>query len=127
VPSPTTPPLRHTIAHARPAQRQIEAGVPAAPQLGCNRSHGLFRPCAANPARIKRNAGDVARNNTAHEGPQTMLEYLQTWLALKADRRAVTALEYGVIAGVLAVVVVTAFTTLGGGLNTAFTNISNQL
>jgi pilus assembly protein Flp/PilA len=61
------------------------------------------------------------------EGPQTMLEYLQTWLALKADRRAVTALEYGVIAGVLAVVVVTAFTTLGGGLNTAFTNISNQL
>ena len=56
-----------------------------------------------------------------------MIEYLKTWLELKTDRRAVTALEYGVIAGVLAVVVVTAFTTLGGGLNTAFTNISNQL
>jgi pilus assembly protein Flp/PilA len=56
-----------------------------------------------------------------------MLEYLNSWLALKTDRRAVTALEYGVIAGVLAVVVVTAFTTLGGGLNTAFTNISTQL
>jgi pilus assembly protein Flp/PilA len=39
----------------------------------------------------------------------------------------VAALEYGVIAGVLAVVVVTAFTTLGGGLNNAFTNISDQL
>jgi pilus assembly protein Flp/PilA len=56
-----------------------------------------------------------------------MTEYLKTWLELKTDRRAVTALEYGVIAGVLAVVVVTAFTTLGGGLNTAFTNIATQL
>jgi Flp pilus assembly pilin Flp len=52
-----------------------------------------------------------------------MIEYLKTWLELKTDRRAVTALEYGVIAGV----VVTAFTTLGTGLNTAFTNVSKQL
>ena len=58
---------------------------------------------------------------------QTMIEYLKTWMALKTDRRAVTALEYGVIAGVLAVVVVTAFTTLGNGLNNAFTSVSNQL
>ena len=58
---------------------------------------------------------------------KAMIEYLKTWLELKTDRRAVTALEYGVIAGVLAVVVVTAFTTLGTGLNTAFTNVSNQL
>jgi pilus assembly protein Flp/PilA len=39
----------------------------------------------------------------------------------------VTALEYGVIAGVLAVVVVAAFTTLGTGLNTAFSSISTKL
>jgi pilus assembly protein Flp/PilA len=57
----------------------------------------------------------------------TMIEYLKTWLELKVDRRAVTALEYGVIAGVLAVVVVTAFTTLGTGLNNAFTSVSAQL
>jgi len=56
-----------------------------------------------------------------------MIEYLKTWLELKTDRSAVTALEYGVIAGVLAVVVVTAFTTLGNGLNNAFTAVSNQL
>jgi len=56
-----------------------------------------------------------------------MMEYLKTWMALRTDHRAVTALEYGVIAGVLAVVVVTAFTTLGNGLNNAFTNIANQL
>ena len=56
-----------------------------------------------------------------------MIEYLKTWLELTVDRRAVTALEYGVIAGVLAVVVVTAFTTLGTGLNNAFSSVSNQL
>ena len=28
-----------------------------------------------------------------------MIEYVKTWLELKTDRRAVTALEYGVIAG----------------------------
>jgi pilus assembly protein Flp/PilA len=56
-----------------------------------------------------------------------MIEYVKTWLELKTDRRAVTALEYGVIAGVLAVVVVTAFNTLGSGLNTAFTTVSAKL
>jgi pilus assembly protein Flp/PilA len=57
----------------------------------------------------------------------TMIEYIKTWLQLKTDRRAVTALEYGVIAGVLAVVVVTAFNTLGAGLNTAFHSVATQL
>ena len=56
-----------------------------------------------------------------------MIAYLHTWITLKTDRRAVTALEYGVIAGVLAVVVVTAFNTLGTGLNAAFTSVSSQL
>jgi len=56
-----------------------------------------------------------------------MIEYLKTWLELKTDRRAVTALEYGIIAGVLAVVVVTAFNSLGSGLNNAFTTIATQL
>lgn len=56
-----------------------------------------------------------------------MIEYIKTWLQLKTDRRAVTALEYGVIAGVLAVVVVTAFNTLGAGLNTAFHSVATQL
>jgi pilus assembly protein Flp/PilA len=48
-----------------------------------------------------------------------MLSYLKTWLALKTDRRAVTALEYGLIAAVLGAVIVTAFTSLGTGLTTA--------
>jgi pilus assembly protein Flp/PilA len=57
----------------------------------------------------------------------TMIEYLKAWLELKTDRRAVTALEYGVIAGILAVVVVTSFNTLGNGLNRAFNHVGSQL
>ena len=37
-----------------------------------------------------------------------------------ADRRGVTAMEYGLIAGVLAVGLATAFTALSGRLTTAF-------
>lgn len=56
-----------------------------------------------------------------------MIEYLKTWAALRGDRRAVTALEYGLIAGVLAVAVVAAFNILGNGLENAFTNITGKL
>jgi pilus assembly protein Flp/PilA len=70
-------------------------------------------------------ASTIPTNNDRK--PTTMIEYMRTWLELKTDRRAVTALEYGVIAGVLAVVVVAAFTTLGTGLNAAFTSVSKQL
>ncbi len=37
-----------------------------------------------------------------------------------SDRRGVTAMEYGLIAGVLAVGLATAFTALSGRLTTAF-------
>ena len=39
-----------------------------------------------------------------------MYEYLKTWLELKTDRRAVTALEYGLIAAVIIAVCARRFT-----------------
>ena len=56
-----------------------------------------------------------------------MIEYLKTWLALKTDQRAVTALEYGLIAAVLVATVMVGFGTLGGDLKTQFENIGNSL
>lgn len=47
--------------------------------------------------------------------------------ALRKDTRGVTALEYGILAGLIAVVIIGAVTTLGGDLKTVFTNISTQL
>ena len=56
-----------------------------------------------------------------------MIEYLKTWLQLKADRRAVTALEYGLIAALIAVALIGGATQLGTKLNNQFQNISTRL
>jgi len=48
-------------------------------------------------------------------------------LRLKHDRRGVTALEYGLIAAVMGALIVTAVTSLGSSLGTAFTTIGTLL
>jgi Flp pilus assembly pilin Flp len=44
-------------------------------------------------------------------------DYLHAWLGLKLDRRAVTAIEYALIAALIAVVIIGAVTTLGKGVS----------
>jgi len=56
-----------------------------------------------------------------------MLKYLTTFLNLTRDERGVTALEYGLIAALIAVVIITAVSTLGTNLSDTFTNIAGQL
>ena len=43
------------------------------------------------------------------------------------DESGATAIEYGLIAAGIAVVIITAVNTLGGTINTAFTNVNNQM
>ena len=56
-----------------------------------------------------------------------MYAYLTTWLALKTDRRAVTALEYGLIAALIAGVIITAVTALGTDISATFTKIGGSV
>lgn len=56
-----------------------------------------------------------------------MISYVKTWLALKTDRRAVTALEYGLIAALIALGISGAVTALAGGLSGAFAKITALL
>jgi len=56
-----------------------------------------------------------------------MIEYLKTWLELKSDKRAVTMLEYGLMAALIAVVCITAVTTLGTDLSTTFNTIATKV
>ena len=56
-----------------------------------------------------------------------MTKIVKTWLGLKSDNRGVTALEYGLIAAVVAVVMVVGATTLGTKLNATFLNVSTRL
>ena len=43
------------------------------------------------------------------------------------DESGATAIEYGLIAGLIAVVIITALTAIGTKLNTKFTSVSNGL
>lgn len=56
-----------------------------------------------------------------------MIEYLKSYLSLKHDERAVTALEYALIAGLIAVVIITAVTTLGNNISGVFTKIGTDV
>jgi pilus assembly protein Flp/PilA len=56
-----------------------------------------------------------------------MLMFLKNLNALRQDERGVTALEYGLIAGLVAVVIVTSVTALGTKLTSTFTLIAAAL
>ncbi len=56
-----------------------------------------------------------------------MIDKLKAWKKLNIDRRAVTAMEYGLIAALIAVVIIGAVTTVGKNLSTVFTTIGNSL
>ena len=45
----------------------------------------------------------------------------------KSDEAGATAIEYGLIAAAIAVVIITAVTTLGGRLSNTFTAVSNAV
>ena len=53
-----------------------------------------------------------------------MRTFLNNLRALAKDERGVTALEYGLIAGLVAVVIITSVTTLGTNLKSTFTTIA---
>jgi Flp pilus assembly pilin Flp len=56
-----------------------------------------------------------------------MIEYIKTWLELKTDRRAVTALEYGLIASVIVATILVGFQALATDLSNEFKTIGAAL
>ncbi len=51
----------------------------------------------------------------------------QVWSRLKADRTAVTALEYGLIAALIAAVIVGAVAAVGGNISSTFGTIAGSI
>lgn len=64
-----------------------------------------------------------------------MLNYMTAWMQLNTDRRAVTALEYGLIASLIAVAIIgrvglagtNTNSTLGAVVSSAFTSVAVAL
>jgi Flp pilus assembly pilin Flp len=55
------------------------------------------------------------------------VEYFCTALTLKRDKRAVTSIEYAILASLVAVVIVVAVMSVGAELPLIFNNISTEL
>ena len=56
-----------------------------------------------------------------------MIQYAQLWLKLKSDRRAVTALEYGLIAGVIVATIAVGFALLANDLSIKFSDLGTSV
>jgi len=56
-----------------------------------------------------------------------MYAYLKTWLELKTDRRAVTAIEYAVLAGGIVVAIAAVVSGMGSTLEGKINNIVNSI
>ena len=61
-----------------------------------------------------------------------LINYVRTALAvkmneLKFDKRAVTAIEYALIAALIAVVIIGAVTTLGTSISSTFNTVASEL
>jgi pilus assembly protein Flp/PilA len=57
-----------------------------------------------------------------------MLSYVRNITQmLVQDRRAVTAIEYALIAALIAMVIITAVTTLGSSVSNTFISVSSEL
>lgn len=85
------------------------------------------RGWADGPAKTPGNSTNQAAPTAPAPGSRLMIDHVRTWLALRRDVRAVTALEYGLIAALIAVVIITAVTTLGTNLTTTFNSVSTAL
>ncbi len=56
-----------------------------------------------------------------------MNKVVEFWVRLKTDQRAVTALEYGLIAGVIVATIAAGFGVLAGDLSSEFSSIGANL
>ena len=66
---------------------------------------------------------DVSEN----ERIAPMFKYMKSFLGLKSDNRAVTALEYGLIAAVVVAVGLAGFNTMGTTLKTKMDSVQTKL
>ncbi len=62
-----------------------------------------------------------------HHLMHTKTRIKQALLALRNDKRAVTAMEYGLIASLIAVVIIGAVKGVGTSVTAAFTTISSAM
>jgi pilus assembly protein Flp/PilA len=56
-----------------------------------------------------------------------MYTFIKTWIELKTDKRAVTALEYGLIAAAVVAVGLAGFSIIGANVASKFNGVKSAL
>ncbi len=56
-----------------------------------------------------------------------MMVCIRSWIAFRQDKRGITALEYGILAAIIAPLLVGASVTLSGGMTATLTMIAGHL
>jgi Flp pilus assembly pilin Flp len=56
-----------------------------------------------------------------------MFNLVTIWLQVKVDRRAVTALEYGLLAGLIVATIMVGFGQMANSLSTKFSSVGAHL
>jgi pilus assembly protein Flp/PilA len=112
--------------------REFRAGSPADAGASINdsRSPGIVlfegpaRHWTPTPEPKSRNRSDRRLKRRSPERSYPMTKFMSRFAK---DESGATAIEYGLIVALIAVVIITAVTTLGTKLNTAFTTINSKL
>jgi pilus assembly protein Flp/PilA len=63
----------------------------------------------------------------ARGGRDPMLRFVMIWFALKRNGRAVTALEYAMIAAMFALAIIGALSTMGTTVSTTFSKVASAI
>jgi pilus assembly protein Flp/PilA len=84
----------------------------------------FYAAARLRPKRNFPNRKGVIEANRLHKESDDM-KTIRNLLKLNSDKRAVTALEYGMIAALIAVVVIGGFTTLGHSLSTTINTVNS--
>lgn len=95
--------------------------------MGCTTGTGIVHPWTIGLGLLVE-FGFVTHGSFINlKGVMNMLAYIKTWASLSGDRRAVTALEYAMIAGIVVAVIAVGFGYLASDMQTKFNSIGSNL
>jgi Flp pilus assembly pilin Flp len=104
--------------------RDAEASWPIIRSDRCATNYFLTSTSVEQTVELEPANAAIPSNSRGH---LTMLEYARKLLALRMDERGVTAMEYGLIAALIAVVIIGAVTAVGGAVSQVFQSIAAAL
>jgi pilus assembly protein Flp/PilA len=83
-------------------------------------------PAGKGPDRI-RAQGVTAPNRRCLEIKESSMHVIRFFQDLARDEEGVTAIEYGLIAALIAVVIIAAVEAVGGGVSSTFNSVADKL